>query len=76
MSAVIHLPCSPRVLNAVRGAINERAKAHSVPEGRRLQAIGRALRLLADGSSSAWATQAALQTLREPSRIPVGGDAA
>lgn len=64
MSNVIVLPCNARTLNAVRGAINARARVTYAPESKRLHAFGVALAWLRQGASSGWATQAAVQDLR------------
>lgn len=77
MNNVIVLPCNPRTLNCVRRAIGERAAYLKAPEPKRLHAFGVAMRLMAEGASSAWATQAGVQDLRGvPLSSRFGGEAA
>lgn len=71
------LPAPARTLNAVRCVINSRARVRGLTERKRLHAFGVALHALEDGASSAWATQAAIQDMREARQLaPVGGTAA
>lgn len=63
MGAVILLP-NPRASQAVRNAVNERARMINAPEDRRRSAVGKALSLLKLGHSSAWAVSEACRDLR------------
>jgi len=75
--SVYVLPAPPRTLNAVRQALNARARVRGVSERSRLHAVGVAFAALADGASSAWATQQGIQDMREPRWVrSTTGDAA
>lgn len=65
MGTVTYLPANPRTLNAMRGAIAARAARVGADERKRRRAFVSALRLMEEGASSAWATQAGCQALSE-----------
>lgn len=81
MGTVTVLPINARPLNAVRTEVSLIAKRYGADDRKRRKAFMHALRLIEEGSSTAWAIQAARQDLREPTRVqmcgrPFGGDAA
>ena len=65
MGTVTTLPINARVLNAMRETVNLTAQRYGASERERLRAFGRAFHLVEQGSSTAWACQAARQQLRD-----------
>ena len=65
MGTITTLPGNARTLSAVRKATVDMAKRYGADEHKRLRAFGRAMRLMRDGASSAWAVQAARQEMRD-----------
>ena len=64
MGTVIALPARPRIFNAVRSALRERAKHNHASDIQFRHALGVAFGLMRDGASSAWAIQAGCQDMR------------
>lgn len=80
MSNVIQLKAHPRQLNAVRAAVNERAKATGASDAERRHALGVAFGAMAEGRSTGCAVALGNSDLR-PRRFqiafaPTGPEAA
>lgn len=78
MGTVTYLPRNVRSVTAMHQAVRERAQRVRAPESKFLHAFGVGLKLMLESdASSAWATQAGWQELRDAARMPrFGGEAA